>query len=39
LARISRIAGSEDFIRDVVAAPDPEAVVEVVAREDGKHVD
>jgi len=39
LARISRIASSEDFIRDVVAAPDPEAVVELVAREDAKHVD
>jgi PTS system nitrogen regulatory IIA component len=39
LARISRIASSDDFIRNVVAAPDPEAVVELVAREDGKHVD
>ena len=39
LARISRIASSDDFIRDVVAAPDPKAVVELVVREDGKHVD
>jgi PTS system nitrogen regulatory IIA component len=39
LARISRIVSCEKFIRDVVAAPDSETVLELVAQEDERHVD